>query len=87
MNDFEMGIYFNMYKDLPLPNRNKFRTKFKKKHKDFKEVDKLILKIEDYQIKKYGTLLYEKFSIKTKAEALKLSKLAIQRRYSRRHRK
>lgn len=87
MNDFKMGIYFNMYKDLPLPNRSKFRTNFKKKHKDFKEVDNLILKIEDYQIKKYGTLLYEKFSIKTKDEALKLSRRDTQRRYSRRRRK
>ena len=87
MNDFKMRVYFNLYKDLPLPNRHEFREKFKKKHKDFKEIEELIYKIEEYQIKKYGTLLYSKFSFNTKNELQRITKLAIQRKYSRRHRK
>jgi hypothetical protein len=34
-----------------------FRAKFKKLHGDFKYLDKLVVEIENYQIKKYGCTL------------------------------
>ena len=35
MLEFKLNVYFEMYKDLPLPNRKEFREKFRKKHGKF----------------------------------------------------
>lgn len=57
MNEFKLEFYFNKYKDSPLPNRDTFRCNFKKAHGNFEYLEKLILKIEKYQSKKYGCVL------------------------------
>lgn len=57
MIEFQLNMYFEMYKDLPLPNRDEFRKNFKKKHGDFIYLNQLIFDIERYQFKKYGTTL------------------------------
>ena len=55
--DFQLELYFKMYKDSPMINRNKFRYKFIKKHGKFQYLPELIFMIERYQIKKYGNLI------------------------------
>lgn len=57
MNEFKLKFYFTLYKDRALPNRQKFRYNFKKHHGKFKYIEELIIMIERYQIKKYGTTL------------------------------
>lgn len=55
--DFKLNLYFNIYKDSPLPNSEGFRAKFKKEHGNFPYLNELILNIINYQIKKYGETL------------------------------
>jgi hypothetical protein len=66
MNEFKLEFYFNKYKDNSLPNRDTFRCKFKKEHGDFLYLEELILKIEKYQLKKYGCTLPSDIYIKNK---------------------
>ena len=66
MEEFKLNFYFNLYKDKCLPNRDTFRKNFKKEHGNFKYLEELIRMIEDYQINKYGTTLYEWENSKTK---------------------
>lgn len=68
MMDFKLNMYFEMYKDLPLPNRDEFRRRFKKKHGNFIYLNQLILDIERYQLKKYGTTLSNYIKDMTKEE-------------------
>lgn len=58
MNDFKLELYFQKFKDKPLPTRDEFRCKFKKKYGELENIEQLIMKIEKYQIKKYGQTLY-----------------------------
>ncbi len=51
-NEFKLQFYFNLYKDKSMINSSMFRAKFKKLHGDFKYLDKLVVAIENYQIKK-----------------------------------
>ena len=53
-SEFKLQFYFNLYKDKSMINSSMFRAKFKKLHGDFKHLDKLVVAIENYQIKKYG---------------------------------
>lgn len=55
--EFKLQFYFNLYKDKSIINSNMFRTKFKKLHGNFEHLDKLVVKMENYQIKKYGCIL------------------------------
>ena len=48
MEDFKLQFYFNLYKDKAMINRSLFRTKFIKRHSDFKYLEELIRNIEDY---------------------------------------
>lgn len=57
MIDFKLKYYYEMYKNKPLPNRDEFRKKFKKKHGKFQYLEELIKMIEKYQFKKYGMTL------------------------------
>ncbi len=57
MLEFKLNMYFEEYKDKPLPTREEFRKHFKDKHGEFQLVNELILKIEKYQFKKYGQTL------------------------------
>ena len=52
--EFQINYYFNLYKDEPLRNSKDFKTKFIKKHGDFKYLNEVILRINRYQVKKYG---------------------------------
>lgn len=56
-SEFKLQFYFNLYKDKSMINSSMFRAKFKKLHGDFKHLDKLVVEIENYQIKKYGCTL------------------------------
>lgn len=58
-NDFKLNLYFQMYKDTPLPKRDEFRKKFIKKNGKFECLDELIFMIEQYQVEKYGETLYD----------------------------
>lgn len=72
MNEFKLEFYFNKYKDKPLPNRDEFRKKFKKEHGKFDDLEELILKIEGYQLKRYGcTLPNDKFIKRKNKEEIK----------------
>lgn len=66
MEEFKLQFYFNLYKDKAMVTRNLFRVEFIKRHGEFKYLEELIRKIEDYQINKYGTTLYEWENSKTK---------------------
>lgn len=66
MDEFKLEFYFNKYKDSSLPNRDTFRCKFKKEHGNFLYLEELILKIEEYQLKKYGCTLPNDTFIKNK---------------------
>lgn len=57
MWEFKLNYYFEKYKDVSIVRRNDFRQRFKKENGDFKYLEELILMIERYQIKKYGTSL------------------------------
>ena len=59
MEEFKLNFYFNLYKDKAMVTRNLFRVEFIKRHGEFKYLEELIRMIEDYQINKYGTTLYE----------------------------
>lgn len=59
MEDFKLQFYFNLYKDKAMVTRSLFRTEFIKRHGEFKYLEELIRKIEEYQINKYGSTLYE----------------------------
>ena len=52
--EFQINYYFNLYKDEPLRNSKDFKAKFIKKHGDFKYLNEVILRINRYQVKKYG---------------------------------
>lgn len=66
MEDFKLQFYFNLYKDKAMVTRSLFRTEFIKRHGEFKYLEELIRKIEEYQINKYGATLYEWENSRTK---------------------
>lgn len=74
-NKFKLEYYFNILKDKSLPNREAFRKMFKEKYGKFQYMEELILKIERYQIKKYGCTIgndkiyYSKSTEECKKEA------------------
>lgn len=55
--DFKLNLYFNMYKDKPLPNGDEFRKNFKKEHGKFPYLNELVVMLINYQVKKYGQQL------------------------------
>lgn len=57
MNEFKLNMFFIMYKDKALPNRDEFRKNFKKKYGQYQYLEELIRMIEQYQFKKYGQTL------------------------------
>lgn len=57
--EFKLNLYFNLYKDAPLIQRNDFRKKFIKKYGKFECLEELIFMIEQYQIETYGSTLYD----------------------------
>lgn len=73
MLEFKLNMYFEMYKDLPLPNRDMFRQRFRKKHGKFQYLEELIRMIEEHQIKKYGETLSNYFKARSTEDSKKLS--------------
>lgn len=69
MTEFKLEFYFNLYKDRPISTREEFRIKFKKTHGEFEYINELLVMIERYQIKKYGTTLYDWNNNEEKKEA------------------
>lgn len=61
--DFKLNLYFNMYKDTPLPNGDEFRKNFRKKHGDFPYLNELIIRLINYQVRKYGCSLPDSHKI------------------------
>lgn len=55
--DFKLNLYFNMYKDTPLPNGDEFRKRFKRRFGKFPYLNELIIMIINYQVKTYGCQL------------------------------
>lgn len=55
--DFKLNLYYEMYKNKSLQNREEFRKNFTKKHGKFQYLEELIKMIEKYQMKKYGETL------------------------------
>ena len=78
-------MYFELYKDKPLPNRDEFRKNFKKKHGKFIYLEELIKMIEEHQFKKYGMTLPKDDLVwyKNKEERYKESQKSWQRLKSR----
>lgn len=58
-DEFKLQVYFHMLKDKPSRNKKYFEIEFKRKYGKFSKIQELRKKIEDYQIKKYGELLYK----------------------------
>lgn len=70
MNEFKLNMFFIMYKDKPLPNRDEFRRNFKKKYGQYQYLEELIRMIEQYQFKKYGQTLNNFIKKRSKEEAV-----------------
>lgn len=65
--EFKLQFYFNLYKDYPVVNRERFRKYFEKLHGKFRYLNELLLMIEKYQHKKFGESIYsdvEYFNLK-----------------------
>lgn len=56
--DFKLKYYFYKYKDTMLPNSEYFRKKFKRDEGEFQYLNELIIRIVNYQVKKYGQTLH-----------------------------
>lgn len=74
MNDFILNYYFALYKNAPLPNRDKFRMKFRTKHGKYLCLEELIVMIERYQLKKYRCTLWNTIDRIPKNEMLRTKK-------------
>ena len=55
--EFQLNYYFEKYKDVSIVSRNDFRQRFRKENGKFTYLEELIMMIERYQIKKYGSSL------------------------------
>lgn len=83
-NGFKLNYYFEMYKDRPFINRDKFKFRFMKENGKFQYIKELIVMVEKYQIKKYGQLIYDEYKIKPLFQCQLDASRDKQRRYSRR---
>lgn len=52
--DFKLKYYFEVYKDMPMINCMDFKSKFIKKHGNFKYLPELLVMINKYQVSNYG---------------------------------
>ena len=79
--EFQLNLYFEEYKNIPLGSRDNFRKTFRKRYGNFQYLEELIRMIERYQFKKYGTTLgrNDYTSLRTKEESRKLSQKSRQR--------
>ena len=79
MADFKLNYYFTKLKDIPFSNRQNFKKYFQKNYGEYQNINELIIKIERYQLKKYGNKLVDYDEFKTKEELLKVKRNAIKR--------
>lgn len=54
---FKLNLYYEKYKDTSIISRKYFKNQFIKENGNFPLLNELLLMIEKYQIKKYGSLL------------------------------
>lgn len=85
--NFKLNYYFQLYKDSPVINRQKFRAEFIKKHGRFSYLNDLVLMMEQYQFKKYGHAIYLPLDTKTQKEQYKINDAARKRKYAKTNRK
>ena len=71
--EFQINYYFNLYKDMPIKNTKEFKGKFEKKHGKFQYLNEVILKINKYQIKKYGNSLLDLPEKKTREQYIRIN--------------
>ena len=58
-HEFEYNYYYEMYKEKSVFCHRKFKKLFKEKHPNAKiDIDKLVIDIERYQIKRFGIIKY-----------------------------
>ena len=79
MADFKLNYYFAKLKDKPFSNRQNFKKYFYENYGEYQNINELIIKIERYQLKKYGNKLVDYDEYKTKEEMLKVKRNAIKR--------
>lgn len=68
MEEFKLQFYFNLYKNIPMSNRNQFRAEFIKRHGEYRYLEELIKMIENWQLKKYGCTLHKNENSKIKQQ-------------------
>ena len=85
--EFQINYYFNMYKDEPISNAKSFKTKFIKKHGNFQYLNEVVLRINRYQVKKYGNGLVRLSEYKTSEQLRKERYNANQRKIQANRRK
>lgn len=68
MEEFKLNYYFNEYKDKPFKSSRHFRNMFIKKNGKFQGLDKLVVMIYNYQVKKFGQILLCGIILDTKEE-------------------
>ena len=56
--EFKLNYYFQLYKDVAFKNSTEFKGMFVKKHGELRYINELVVKISNYQTKKYGGLLW-----------------------------
>ena len=78
MLDFKLNLYYEILKDKSFTNSEEFRRYFQRHYGNFQYINELIVKINKYQIKKYGQsmIYYSDFNTK---EDLKKMRLKYQR--------
>ena len=57
MLEFKLSLYFEEYKDTSVCKVSEFKKKIIKKHGKFPLLNELIIMVQKYQIKKYGSTL------------------------------
>ena len=72
MYEFKLNYYFEILKDEAFDNRKKFRERFIKKFGKFQFLEELIIMVEQYQIKKYGSLINSAKDRKSKEEYIRI---------------
>lgn len=82
--EFKFNYYFELYKETPILSNENFKMKFIKKHGDFIYLNELVIMINKYQVKKYGTNLNNFIKQYKSYEDIKREKLASRQRNMRR---
>lgn len=82
--EFKLNYYFELYKESPISSNEDFKMKFIKKHGDFRYLNELVIMINKYQVKKYGTNLNNYIRQYKTYEDIKREKISARQRNMRR---